>query len=961
MASPARHFDAVTDEERLLDVVRALVSELGHQPALASVGPAAHLERELGLGSLERVELLLRIEQAFGTRLDDRVLAEAETVQDLISALGAVNGSPGTFTVNGLPTVAPTRTGVATRAPEISSRGIADGLPTAQTIQDVLRHRGRADATKTHLIFFEDEGESQGLTFGELFSGAERVAAELAQRGIGRGDIVAIMLPTSRDFFLTFAGTLLAGATPAPIYPPFRADRIAEYAERQSAILANAGARLLVTFREAEPVARLLKPRVSSLEGVVTAAALIESSAAAPLGPQLHSRVEDLALLQYTSGSTGNPKGVMLTHANLLANIRAIGDALAVRSDDVGVSWLPLYHDMGLIGSWLMPLYFGVPVVVLSPLAFLSRPVRWLRAFDRYRGTLGAAPNFAYELAAAKASDADIEGLDLSTWRAALNGAEPVLPATLERFVARFARCGFRREALLPVYGLAESSVALTIPAPGRGPRVDHVERGAFEREGRAIPAPLEAPLDDGNVISFVSVGPAIPNHEVRIVNDRGEDAAERVEGQLWFRGPSATRGYYQNDVETAALFPVGAAEGWINSGDRAYRAEDELYITGRVKDIIIHAGRNLYPHEIEDVVAQVPGVRKGCVAAFGAADPGTGTERLIVVAETRERDRAAQTRIAQAITAQVSAAIGMPPDVVEVVPPNTIPKTSSGKLQRDATKKRFLTGALGQKLPPAWLQIARLAAASSFGRIRAALRRAMEVAYGCYAVAMFGVVLFPAWLLVLVAPSREWAGRLTTAALRTYLTVAGWRVRVEGREHLQERAPRMFVSNHTSYADVVVLVAVLGVDYHFVAKGEVQSMPFVRTFLRKLGHYAFNRADSSARLQQAEEIEHALGRGESVFVFPEGTFTAQAGVRAFHLGAFKAAIAAGRPVVPVALDGTRRVLRDGAWLPRPVRITVTICPPILPQSDAADWHEIVRVRDAARGIIARHAGEPLL
>jgi len=961
MASPARHFDAVTDEERLLDVVRALVAELGHEPALASVGPAAHLERELGLGSLERVELLLRIEQAFGTRLDDRVLAEADTVQDLISALGAVNGSPGTFTVNGSTAVAPTRTGVATRAPEISSGGIAEGLPTAQTFQDVLRRRGRADATKTHLIFFEDEGESRGLTFGELFAGAERVSAELAQRGIGRGDVVAIMLPTSRDFFLTFAGTLLAGATPAPIYPPFRADRIAEYAERQSAILENAGARLLVTFREAEHVARLLKPRVSSLEGVVTAAALIESSAAAPLGPQLHSRVEDLALLQYTSGSTGNPKGVMLTHANLLANIRAIGDALAVRSDDVGVSWLPLYHDMGLIGSWLMPLYFGLPVVVLSPLAFLSRPVRWLRAFDRYRGTLGAAPNFAYELAAAKVSDGDIEGLDLSAWRAALNGAEPVLPATLDRFAARFARCGFRREALLPVYGLAESSVALTIPPPGRGPRVDRIDRGAFEREGHAIRALLETTHDDRNVISFVSVGPAIPRHEVRIVNDRGVEVPERVEGQLWFRGPSATRGYYHNDAATAALFPEGAAEGWINSGDRAYRAENEVYITGRVKDIIIHAGRNLYPHEIEDVVAQVPGVRKGCVVAFGAVNSGTGTERLVVVAETRERDRAARTRIAQAITAQVSATMGMPPDVVEVVPPNTVPKTSSGKLQRDATKKRFLTGALGRKLPPAWLQIARLAADSSVGRIRAALRRAMQVAYGCYSLVMFGVVLFPAWLLVLVAPSREAAGRITTVALRTYLTLAGWRVRVEGREHLLERAPRMFVSNHTSYADVVVLAGVLGADYHFVAKGEVRSMPFVRTFLGKLGHYAFNRSDSRARLQQAEEIEHALRRGESVFVFPEGTFTAQTGVRAFHLGAFKAAIAAGRPVVPVALDGARRVLRDGAWLPRPGRITVTICPPILPQSDASDWHEIVRVRDAARETIARYAGEPLL
>src|ERR1700687_1742564 len=444
MASPARHFDAVADEQRLLDVVRALVSELGHQTALASVVPAAHLERELGLGSLERVELLLRIEKAFGTRLDDSVLAEADTVQDLISALSAVNGSSA---------AAPMRSGAAARASQIPSGGITEGLPAAETLQDVLRHRGRGDAAKTHLIVFEDEGESPALTFGELFAGAERVAAELAGRGIGRGDTVAIMLPTSRDFFFTFAGTLLAGATPAPIYPPFRADRIAEYAERQSAILANAGARLLVTFRETEHVAKLLKPRVSSLEGVVTAAALIESRAVAPLGPQLHSRGEDLALLQYTSGSTGNPKGVMLTHANLLANIRAIGEALAVRSDDVGVSWLPLYHDMGLIGSWLMPLYFGLPVVVLSPLAFLSRPARWLRAFDRYHATLGAAPNFAYEMAAAKVSDSDIEGLDLSAWRAALNGAEPVLPATLERFATRFARCGFRSETLLPVYG----------------------------------------------------------------------------------------------------------------------------------------------------------------------------------------------------------------------------------------------------------------------------------------------------------------------------------------------------------------------------------------------------------------------------------------------------------------------------------------------------------------------------
>ncbi|HEV2522953.1 MAG TPA: AMP-binding protein [Candidatus Acidoferrales bacterium] len=956
MASPVRQFDAVADEERVLEIVRGLAQELGHNSAVRSATPAAHLERDLGLGSLERVELLLRLDKTFGTRLDENVLAEAETVQDLISALSAATGSQ---QAEGQASSAASE--FPGRAPETILTGKATGFPAAETFQKVLRLRGREDASRTHLIFYEDEGEGPSLTFGDLLEGADRVAADLRNRGIGRDDSVALMLPTSREFFLAFAGILLAGATPVPIYPPFRADRISEYAERQSAILANAGARLLVTFREATGVAKLLKPLVPSLEGVATAEALVQSTAAAPLGPRLDARPDDLALLQYTSGSTGNPKGVMLTHANLLANVRAIGEAVDLRNDDVGVTWLPLYHDMGLIGSWLLPLYFGRTMVVLSPLAFLSRPARWLRAFHRYRGTMGAAPNFAYELAAAKISDDEIRGLDLSAWRAALNGAEQVLPSTLDRFAARFASCGFRREAFLPVYGLAESSLAVTIPPVGRGPVVDRLERAALAQEGRVVPAAPDMSAEDPNVISFVSVGRPVPQHEVQIVSARGENVGERVEGQLWFRGPSATQGYYRNEAATADLFPEGAETGWVNSGDRAYRADGEIYITGRVKDIIIHAGHNLYPHEIEDSVARVPGVRKGCVVAFGAADPVAGTERLVIVAESRARDRASREKLAQAITAQVSETLGLPPDVIEVVPPNVIPKTSSGKLRRDATKQRFLSGKLDVGAPPVWLQIARLATASSAGRIRGALRRAAEAAYGLFVLAVFVLLLFPTWLFVLLSPSRKSAGRVTKAALRVYLKLAGWRVRVEGREHLRENVPRMLVANHTSYADIAVVMAALGTDYHFVAKAEVMSMPFFATFLRKLGHFAFRRDNPQERLQQAEQIEDALRRGESVFVFPEGTFTAQSGVRPFHLGAFKAAIAAQREIVPIALEGTRRALRDGTWLPRPGRITITICPPIAPASGVLDWQEIVRVRDAAREIIARFAREPLL
>ena len=289
--------------------------------------------------------------------------------------------------------------------------------------------------------------------------------------------------------------------------------------------------------------------------------------------------------------------------------------------------------------------------------SFLTRPERWLWALHRHRATITAAPNFAYELAVRKIADSDIEGLDLSSLRAALNGAEPVNAATLDRFASRFTRYGFRREAFLPVYGLAESSLAVTIPPLGRGPRVDRVARDLFAREGRAMPVAADS-ADETTLAFSRSFPPAapLPNHEVRIVDGGGHEAAERDEGALWFRGPSTTSGYFRNEEASSALFPAGRAAGWLDSGDRAYRAEGEFFITGRVKDIILKAGRNLYPHEVEEIAARVKGVRKGCVVAFGAADPVAGTERLIVVAETVENDQAARQRIAREIVEQVSA-----------------------------------------------------------------------------------------------------------------------------------------------------------------------------------------------------------------------------------------------------------------------------------------------------------------
>ena len=971
MATPSTQIDLLSARARVLELLRALLSELGSQGALPMLGPGSHLDRELGLGSLERVELLARIEAEFGVRLSDRVAAEVNTPEELAAAVVAAPASRSfpDHTLSALRASA-----VADRlAPEASDTGVM----AAETLVEVLRYRAVHDARRIHLHITEDgEGgeKSSTLTFGELYAAAQRAAGELARRGVPPGGRVSLMLPTSRAFFVSYAAILLAGAVPVPIYPPFRADRIEEYADRQAAILNNAGVSLLLTFRRAELVARLLKPRVRSLDSVVDAERLMDAAdkapAPAPGALPAHlsgSRVrksKDIALLQYTSGSTGDPKGVTLTHANLLANIRSVGQAMQLTSEDVGISWLPLYHDMGLIGAWLTLLHFGTPLAVMSPLSFLTRPERWLWAFHKHRGTIAAAPNFAYELCARKIADQDIEGLDLSSWRAALNGAEPVNANTLGRFEERFAKYGFRREAMLPVYGLAEASLAVTFPPLERGPRVDFINRGRFTREGQAEPVPRDAAA-----IAFVSSGLPIPGHEVRIVDDSGNEVPDRTEGFLWFRGPSATSGYYNNPAATQALFPAGQGElVWVDTGDRAYRVDGEIFVTGRVKDIIIKGGRNLYPHEVEEIVARAEGIRKGCVVAFGLKDESSGTEKLVVVAESRESDPARRSAICAAITEQVSRALGLPPDRVELIPPGSIPKTSSGKLRREETRQLYLAGTLSARKAPAWLQLARLGTAGALGNAfrntARFLRRSTEILYGVYFLLLFALWIIPASAGVLLFKSHRAAGRYTSAALKVLFFLAGIRVRVVGREHMDTPGAKIYASNHTSYFDVLPLMMALGVPYRFVAKSEVRDMPFIGTFLRKMNHLSFVRSDSGSRREAVQEMQSILREGESVFVFPEGTFVPEEGVRPFQLGAFHSAVVTGVPIVPVSLAGTRRFLRDGTFLPRPTAVTITLSPPVAPNGAAessSDWHEVVRLRDAVRQQIQSCSGEPLL
>ena len=968
-------------EAEALGTVRQLLVELGGLRGLEELGARsaqAHLERELGLGSLERVELMLRLGNTCGVRLPDRVVAEADTVQDLIDAIlrddpsangtnsGAGTGAPRIGTGSGA------STGMQPVTRHVTPPDLEDQIRKAETLTEVIRLRGRAEPNRAHIFLYEEEDEKpRTITFGELYERSSAVADELRRRGLEPGQTVAIMLPTCAEFFCTFAGILLAGGIPVPIYPPFRADRIGEYAARQSNILRNAEAQFLVTWRQAEGLARTLQPRVPSLREVLNAQRLANGQPAdaapstewRPVEHLSHrASSDDIAFLQYTSGSTGDPKGVILTHANLLANIQAIVGGIHIEADDVAVSWLPLYHDMGLIGAWFVPIVTGIPLVVMSPLAFLSRPDRWLWAIHNHRGTISPAPNFAYELCVRKVADKDIEGLDLSSWRAATNGAEPVAAATLERFAARFTRHGFRREALMPVYGLAEACLGVSAPPLGSGYKVDRIERAALESNGQAIPAKP----DDKATLEFVGAGKPMPGVEVRIVDKEKKERVlgERAEGQLQFRGRSATSGYYRNPAATSELIQEG---GWLDSGDLAYWANGEIYITGRAKDVIIKAGRNIYPHEVEEIAGRVAGVRTGCVVAFGAPDERTGTEKLIVAAEVR--DMSAAKRIAAEIAQSVSEAMGVPPDTVEPLRPQSIPKTSSGKLRRSETRRLYLEGNLGKKQPAVWMQVACLAAIGAVPRAwawtKSGSKRALESLYGAYALSAFGVIVTGLWIGVSLTSDRERAARIAHSGSRLILRAARIPLEVEHGELLNELAssgPWIFAPNHSSYVDIFVALASLPLGVRFVAKGEALDMPLVGKIIRRSGHLAFDRSDPQARVRQTEDVEEALGHRESVAIYPEGTFTSMTGIRPFQLGAFKAAVDMQRPICPMAVRGARQILRDKTRLPRPGRVTVSFGPLVVPDPSAGnDWHEIVRLRDATREIIANGTGEPLL
>jgi 1-acyl-sn-glycerol-3-phosphate acyltransferase len=594
-------------------------------------------------------------------------------------------------------------------------------------------------------------------------------------------------------------------------------------------------------------------------------------------------------------------------------------------------------------------MFLGFPVVLMSPLAFLSRPSQWLHAIHRHRGTISGGPNFAYELCMRRIPEPELEGLDLSSWRFAFNGAEPVSPETIANFEEKFAAFGLRKNVMSPVYGLAECTVGLAFTPPGEPWRVDLLDRERFSRDAEAVPARA----DDPAPLKVVGCGRAIPDHDLRVVDAAGLELPDRHEGSLQFRGPSATSGYYRNPEATKGLFDGE----WLNTGDRAYLSEGMLYLTGREKDIIIRGGRNVSPYELEEAVGDVAGIRRGCVAVFGAVDRSSGTERVVVLAETREPDPSTHEALKKRINELAIGLIGAPVDDIVLAPPHTVPKTSSGKIRRVAAREYYERGPSAVKAQAVWWQIARLALTSVAPQMRRGLRVARGIVYAGWAWLLFAVLFLAILVISKVSPGRA-AWNFTGACSRLFFRALGIPVAVRGLENIPASGPFVIAANHTSYLDGAVLLAALGArNYAFVAKRELAANPLTRIFLKGIGAEFVERFDVAKSAEHADELVGAAKRGVSLIIFPEGTLSRQTGLMPFRTGAFQVAVQSGIPVVPAALRGVRSVLRDGRWYPRRAPVAVTFGAPVAP--DGEDWAAAVRLRDRVRADILRHCGEP--
>ncbi len=515
------------------------------------------------------------------------------------------------------------------------------------------------------------------VTYRQLWARSASVATELAACGVGRGDSVLLLMESSLAFYAGLFGAMLRGALPVAVYPPSGPQSLVPALEHLRKVLRQLpSAKAILTSQALFGVADEVRAGLPVAVRVLEAAPAPEPSAVEMPGEAVGP--DEPVLLQYTSGSLGDPRAIELSTRAIFANLTGIGDAFGMRPGDVGLSWLPLYHDMGLHSAFFN-LMFEMPLALMSPLDFIRRPQAWLQAVSRYHVTHSPAPSFGYAYAARRIREEDLTGVDLSSWRVAMCGAEPIDIAALQKFAERFERYGFKRQSFMGAYGLAENTVAVSFAWPQTGLRVDS---------------------------EIASVGVPLEGHDVRIVDSGHRDLPDGAPGEIQVRGPSRMLGYLANPGATRETF-----EGdWLRTGDIGYTRDGELFITGRTKDLIIRGGKNYYPHDLERAAGSVDGIRPGSVAAFGRQDVVKGTEDVIVVAEVKRAELLSDPALAERVRKAVVDATGLLVNEVKLVAPGIVPKTTSGKIRRAECRKRYEERSLSLPPKPGTLLLARLA-----------------------------------------------------------------------------------------------------------------------------------------------------------------------------------------------------------------------------------------------------------
>jgi acyl-CoA synthetase (AMP-forming)/AMP-acid ligase II len=533
------------------------------------------------------------------------------------------------------------------------------------------------DATRAAVVWIGEDGSRASIQAGELHRSAMGRAHALRRHGIASGELVLLALPYSPDLLSIFLGAIYGAAIPAIL--PYVTDQaaVAAQVERVRRLAAAAEARAVICpgFLAA-PLGDALRSVCEVIDTSMLAGVAETWSVPASVGQ------ESAALIQFTSGTTGGQKGVRVSHAAVLSFLQGLALDLEVTQRDVIVSWLPLYHDLGVITGLLFPLFQGISTVLMSPAHWVRAPVVMLRAMHDFKGTLTWMPNFAFSHMARTVRDADLEGLDLSAWRHCANGAEPVREDSIAAFSARLEPCGMRSEAIRAGYGMAENVLTATL-SRGR-PRVDRIS--AADLQTRRIANPL--PPSAAGAVAFVSNGSGFAGAEVAIADEQGRRLPEREVGEILVRSPHLFEGYHLRPDLTAAAM----RDGWFRSGDLGYLAGGELYICGRKKDLIIVRGANISPEDVEAIADRTPGIQAGRAVAFGVADAETGTERIVVVAELREPlPEGGAGAVERALRKAVLEGLGTPVSAVRFVERGWITKTSSGKLPRAASRERYL------------------------------------------------------------------------------------------------------------------------------------------------------------------------------------------------------------------------------------------------------------------------------